>query len=117
LEEKMLEKRREVRIPVENLPECLKNVVITTGFFQEHMAVTVDASNSGMGFFIEGMGDNVLYNGQNLTLKVLPFNYKLKSRVTYAKEVGDDKIRFGVCFNKEKDLDKYHELLELEIYK
>ncbi len=113
----MLEKRREVRIPVEVLPECLKNIVITTGFFQEHTAITVDASNSGMGFFIEGITENDLHNGQDLVLKVLPFNYKLKSKVTYAKEIGDNKMRFGVCFNKEKDLDKYHELLELEIYK
>ena len=112
-----MEKRKEERIPVESLPECLKSVVISTGFFQEHTAVTVDASNSGMGFFVEGITEKDIHNGEDLIIKVLPYNYKLKSRISYVKEVGANKVRFGVNFLKEKPLEKYHELLELDIYK
>ncbi|HOJ63048.1 MAG TPA: hypothetical protein PLE45_01390 [Spirochaetota bacterium] len=113
----MLDKRREERIPVEALPECLRTVIFTTGFFQENTAITVDATKSGMGFYAEGVTEKDLYVGQDITIKVLPYNYKLKSRVVYVKEVGENKIRFGVEFVKEQTLDKFHELLELDIYK
>lgn len=110
-------KRKEERIPVEALPDCLKTVIFTTGFFQENTAITVDATPSGMGFYAEGITEKDLYVGEQITIKVLPYNYKLKSRVIYVKEIGENKIRFGIEFTKDQSLEKFHELLSLDIYK
>ena len=113
----MIEKRKEARIPVEALPECLKKVVITSGFFQEYTATTVDATNYGMGFYVEGLTEKDLHIGEDISLKILPYNYKLKGRIVYVKKVGEEKIRFGIEFIKAHDLDKFNELLNLDIYK
>lgn len=113
----MIEKRKEARIPVEALPECLKTVVISTGLFQEYTAITVDATNYGIGFYVENINNKELRVGENINIKILPYNYKLKGKIIYTKNIGDNKIRFGIEFVKEKDLDKFTELLNLDIYK
>jgi len=113
----MIDKRKEARIPVEALPECLKNVVISIGLFEEYTATTVDATGYGMGFFVEGINEKKLPVGSDITLKILPYNYKLKGRVIYLKNIGENKTRFGVEFIKANDLDKFNELLNLDIYK
>lgn len=113
----MIDKRKEARIPVEALPECLKTVVITTGLFQEYTAITVDATGYGMGFYVEGLTEKDLHTGNDITLKILPYDYKLKARIIYVKNIGENKLRFGVEFIKANDLDKFNELLNLDIYK
>ncbi len=113
----MIEKRKEARIPVEALPECLKTVIINTGLFQEYTATTVDATNYGMGFFVEGINIKDLKMGEDISIKILPYNYKLKGKIIYVKDIGENKIRFGIEFIKAKDLDKFTELLSLDIYK
>ncbi len=112
-----MEKRREERIPVESLPDCLKNVIVSTGMFQEYPAVTVDASNNGMGFIVEDINNNAVVAGDNIVIKVMPYNYKLKSKVSYVKVIDENKLKFGIHFENVKPLDKYQEILTLDIYK
>jgi hypothetical protein len=113
----MDERRDEIRVPVESLPDCLKVISFSTGIFQEHSAVTVDASYNGMGFLGDDLKESDIHVGQDLTVKVMPFNYKLKSKIVYVKFIGETKVRFGVKFHKGPPLDKYHELLSQDIYK
>ena len=79
----MIEKRKEARIPVEALPDCLKTVILNVGLFQEYTATTVDATNSGMGFYVEGINTKDLRKGEYINIKILPYNYKLKGNIEY----------------------------------
>lgn len=112
-----MEKRHEERIPVDSLPDCLKNVIVSTGMFQEYPAITVDASNNGMGFVVDDIAENVVVSGDNIAIKIMPYNYKLKAKVSYVKVVDSNKVKFGIQFEKAKPLDKYQEILTLDIYK
>jgi hypothetical protein len=110
-------RRREDRIPLDSLPECLKTVSFSTGIFQEHTAHVVDASNYGMSFVAEDLKTSSIHTGQDLTIKVLPFNYKLRSRICYVASIGENKVRFGIEFHNGPPIDKYHEILTQNIYK
>ncbi|MBR3731440.1 MAG: PilZ domain-containing protein [Spirochaetales bacterium] len=113
-----MEKRQEERISVDSLPDCLKNVVVATGMFQDYSATTVDASNNGMGLLIDGMDEkHVPAAGDTITIKVSPYGYNLKARVTYVNIREDNQVKCGINFVKVKPLDQYQEILTLDIYK
>lgn len=113
----MDERRNELRVAVESLPDCLKTVTLVCGVFQEYSATTIDASEFGMGFVSEGFDERVIHDGQDVTIKVLPYNYKLKGTIVYFHGIGGDKYRFGIRFKKGSPIEKYHELLTLDVYK
>ncbi len=113
-----MEKRQEERISVDALPDCLKNVVVKSGMFQEYSATTVDASNNGMGLLIDGMDEKHMpAAGDNITVRVSPYGYNLTARVTYVHVRDDNQIKCGINFVKAKPLDQYQEILTLDIYK
>lgn len=107
------DKRLEERIPVEKLPECLQNVAINISLGKEYPAKTVNASGRGMGFIVNGLTRDDLDIGQDITIKVDHKKMKLKAKVIYVNIAGSDSIRFGACFHKKNQLDKYNKLLDL----
>jgi len=115
------DKRHEIRIPVENLPECLRVIYFSTGFFKDKRAVTMDASNYGMSFVAPDILEEEIKIGRSLTVIIKPYNYKLNSVIKYAKivfhdKVGENILRFGVRFEDNDALKKYHKLLEMKKY-
>jgi hypothetical protein len=111
------ERRKEKRIPVENLPDCLKNIKFTIGDFGEFSATTIDASLSGLSFISVGIFENDIVTGQSLIIKIESEHLELNTELIYAnviyiKELGKDLLRFGVKFQQADALKKYQDLLE-----
>ena len=108
----MNEKREYKRISVEKLPECLKVVSVKLGFLEEISATTVNASNSGMCFVCTGgLNTDKVEEGEIVTIKISPYNYKLKSKIVYCKDGGSKGLKFGINFHNGYPIEKYHELL------
>jgi hypothetical protein len=109
----MDERRKDERIPVEHLPECLKFITFKTGLLSEEFsAESVDASKYGLGFRVENINPDEVVQGTSLTVIVPGYDYKLKSKVVYTHPIGENKIHFGIEFFDGHPINKYHELLE-----
>ena len=112
-----IERRKEKRIKVEDLPENLKTISFSIGNFGEFPATTIDASNSGMSFVAFGIFENDVSPGQELIIHIKDNNCGLKARLIYAEieyvnEVGEDLLRFGVSFKNASSLKKYQDILK-----
>lgn len=108
------ERRREIRIPVDKLPECLKVITFKLGLLEEFSAETVNASSYGMSFVSQGITKMDIDQGQELTVRLSKDNIKLKSTVVYAVKSREDQLKFGVNFHNGYPIEKYHELLNLK---
>jgi hypothetical protein len=105
------ERRVDERITVDKLPDCLKVVSFKLGLFEEYTADTVNASKFGMCFIASGLNTMDVSSGQELTLIISQYNYRLKSKVVYAINDGDNKLKFGINFYNGYPIEKYHELI------
>ena len=110
------ERRKEERIPIDKLPECLKVIYFKVGEFGEFSAKTINASKSGMSFASVGVFENNPNPGEKITIKIKPENIKLQceiihSNVLYIDEIGMDLLKFGVKIKTGKSLKKYHDLI------
>lgn len=110
--------RKEDRIPVENLPECLRMIYFEIGDFGEFPATTVDASKSGMSFVAAGTFERNIEVGRKLIIHIKPHDYFLKAIIMNAivifhEAIGEDILRFGVMFEKGESLKKYHDLIKV----
>jgi len=105
------DRRKEMRIPVDKLPDCLKVITFKLGLLEEYSATTINASNFGMSFVCDGIDKTDVDTGQDLTVKISPQNYKLKSTVVYAQKVADKKLKFGISFHNGYPIEKYQELI------
>lgn len=111
------ENRKEERIPLEELPGSLHNVLFYTGIFEEAPGKTINASRGGMGIIAENIDISKIKKDQKITLKILPYNYKLKGSIVYTLPLGEKSCKFGLKFQDGKSLSLYHDLLDLDLYK
>ncbi len=106
------ERRLDERIDVDNLPECLKIVRFKIGILEEYSADTVNASKYGMCFVVNGLNTMDISKGQELTLIISSHNYKLRSKVIYAVNAGNNHLKFGINFYNGHPIELYHRILE-----
>lgn len=126
----MKERRSERRYSVNEIPDFLKVVTVQNGFFsEEYPASLYDVSSNGMSLEIDAAPINLFKKDDTITIKVMPFKYKLKAKIIYveAKQelnlVGPNdisklcKIKMGVRLKKGKSLELFQNMLELNMYK
>jgi hypothetical protein len=108
----IMDKRKEKRTLNAELPQNMREIIFMTGFFQEHKAQTCDASLKGIGFNVINFDPNSFHIGQELSIKIIPNNYKVKTRVANIKEINNKLLRIGTSFIDSYDIKKYHELFK-----
>jgi len=107
----MKERRVHGRIPVEKLPDCLKEITFKLDPISEYTAEIINASKSGLSLKTRGLSTMDVCPGAEMTIIISPYNYKLKADVIHASIEENNIVIFGVSFHHDYPLDKYHELL------
>lgn len=107
-----MELRADERIPGDLLSDDLRNIVFSSGLFDEHEGTTVNASRNGMSFTAENVDYSKYEIGQSLKIKIYPDNVTLKAKIIYLIKLSDNSIKFGINFTGNNSLDSFHKMLD-----
>jgi hypothetical protein len=108
----MQDKRDETRIPLDQLPDNLKNVILSIGRLDEHEATIVNASKSGIGVLVHDVDLTDVNLKEHVTVTIYPEKIKLKGIVVYTHTVSNDERKIGISFVNARSIINYMGLLE-----
>jgi hypothetical protein len=82
------DKRNELRIPIEKLPDILRTIVFSTGAFNEYSGTTINASLNGISINVDKSENlkNKIDAGDSINIILYPEKLKLKAKIIYIKE-------------------------------
>lgn len=95
------EKRRELRISIEKLPDVLKTIVFSTGVFSEFSGTTINASMNGFCIALNKNENikNKFDAGDRVNIILYPEKLKLKAKIIYIKEAASG-LNLGIQLSK-----------------
>ncbi len=108
----MDERRLEVRMVLETVPENLKNVVIKYPGLKPISATTVDVNSMGMAFISKEKVDMNVEIGQQVIISFECMNSDVKGNTVYSYPIPDARFRIGVLFKNDKSIKQYYKILK-----
>lgn len=100
------EKRHDVRIPGDKLPQSIKTLTVNFGEESQNYAVrTIDASVSGISFRVDIPAYSI--QDYNLTIRASDSSFVLQDELVYAKPIDANTSRVSVHLSSQSDLEKY----------
>jgi len=111
----MKERRAHKRIPVEKLPDSLKEITFKLDAITEYTAEILNASKSGLLLQAKGLSTMDICPGAEITITISSYDCTLKADIIHVKIEKNNMVKFGVSFHHDHPLDhpldEYHELL------
>jgi hypothetical protein len=108
----MDERRLEIRMILDAVPESLKNAVIRYPGIKAISSNTVDINSVGMAFISKDRLDRELEIGKLVTISFDSWNTDVKGYIVYSYPIADERLRIGVLFKNDKSIRQYYKILK-----
>lgn len=105
------ELRTERRVSAEAIPEDLRELNYSAGFFHERRAELANISKGGISFFTDDVTTNYEV-GQKLKLTFFSRKIKISGRIVYVNHISEDKLKIGMVLLPSAELNEIKEIID-----
>ena len=105
------ELRTERRISAEAIPEDLREINFSAGFFHEKRAELVNISKGGISFLTDDV-TNSYEIGQKLKITFFSRKIKVSGRILYISHMAEDKMKIGMVLTPSAELNEIKEIID-----
>ena len=105
------ELRTERRVSAEAIPEDLRELNYSAGFFHERRAELANISKGGISFFTDDVATNYEV-GQKLKLTFFSRKIKISGRVVYVNHISEEKLKIGMVLLPSAELNEIKEIID-----
>lgn len=105
------ELRTERRVSAEAIPEDLRELNYSAGFFHERRAELANISKGGISFFTDDVATNYEV-GQKLKLTFFSRKIKISGRIVYVNHISEEKLKIGMVLLPSAELNEIKEIID-----
>ena len=105
------ELRTERRISAEAIPEDLREINFSAGFFHERRAEVANISKGGISFFTDDV-ESSYEIGQKLKITFFSRKIKISGRIVYINHISEEKMKIGMVLSPSAELNEIKEIID-----